>query len=172
MAHPLDAPDLARRLRVVRTLCRGAILGVAGLNTAVGLIVWHVLGGVPLAGNMVRLGGVSAATVVAGVLAAAAPGVALAVSAGRVRAGLRELPAPDSDGLVGVFAAATFAEYAVVAGLGFACAALLHLTADPLMFAWVGWLLAFLVVRFPTTRRARAWYDRWGSGRGPVISDQ
>jgi hypothetical protein len=95
--------------------------------------------------------------------------VAVAAGGLQTRAGVRKLaadppvppgPPADADGLVGVFAAATFAEYAVACAVGFAWAVLLHATADPLMLVWIAGLVGFLAARYPTDRRAKAWFDR------------
>jgi hypothetical protein len=168
-AHPLDAPLLARRLQVVRALCTAMIAGVVVVVLGVVSVLTFVFDWGPLAGHRVTVGGVSVLTPVAAVLTLATPAVAMAVGGSQTRAGVRKLaadpPAPpgreaDAEGLVGVFAGATFAEYAVTAAVGFAWAVVLHATADPLMLVWVAGLLAFLAVRYPTDRRARGWFDR------------
>jgi hypothetical protein len=161
--HPLDDPRLARRLATLRTLCLGVMVFLVGISAGVGLVVWFALDGVPLAGRLVTVGGVSLVTVVAGVLTLAVPVVAVRVGQARGEAGVRELAAEgaadDPEKLLEVFAGVTFAEAAVAGGVGFAWAALFHLTSDPLMLAWVGLLIAFLAARYPTAGRARAWFD-------------
>jgi hypothetical protein len=161
--HPLDAPRHVRRLAALRFLCAGLMLALVVISVGVGMVVWYVLEGLPLAGRRVTVGGVSLPTVVTGVLTLAVPVVALWVGRSRGEAGLRALAAegPDDDAekLLDVFAGVTFAEYAVAGGVGFAWAVLFHLTSDPLMLLWIGALLAFMALRYPTSGRARAWFD-------------
>ena len=161
--HPLDAPRHVRRLANLRLLCLGLMLMLAVLSAGIGMVVWFVLEGLPLAGRRVTVGGVSLPTVVTGVLTLAVPVVALWVGRSRGEAWLSALaaegPDDDTEKLLDVFAGVTFAEYAVAGGVGFAWATLFHLTSDPLMLLWVGGLIAFMALRYPTTGRARAWFD-------------
>lgn len=160
--HPLDEPIAARRLGVLRTLCQGIAAGLVVITAGVWLVVRQVFGGQPLAGNLVTLAGVSAVTVGAAVLTAVAVPVALWAGRAKAAAVLRELaarPEGDADQLLDAFAAGTFAAYAVAAVWGFLCAAVFHLTTDPLMIALVGVVLAVMAVRYPTTGRAKAWFD-------------
>jgi hypothetical protein len=161
--HPLDAPRHVRRLANLRLLCAGLMLLLVVVSVGVGMVVWYVLEGLPLAGRRVTVGGVSLPTVVTGVLTLAVPFVALRVGRSRGEAGLRALAAEgdpdDAEQLLEVFGGRTFAEYAVAGGVGFAWAVLFHLTSDPLMLAWIGALVGFMALRYPTTARARAWFD-------------
>jgi hypothetical protein len=165
-AHPLDGPRLVRRLAALRGLCSVLMLALVVISAGFGLVVWYVLDGLPLAGRLVTIGGLSVITVATGVLTPLVPVVALWAGRRRGEAGLRELAAEPSAGdeadaerLVDVFAGQTFTEYAVAGGVGFAWAVLFHVTSDPLMLLWVGGLVVFMAVRLPTTARARRWFD-------------
>lgn len=162
-SHPLDAPRHARRLAALRFLCLGLMLLLVVVTVGIGMVVWYVLGGLPLAGRRFVVGGVSLPTVVTGVLTLAVPAVALWAGRRRGEAGLRALAAEgeddDTEKLLDVFAGVTFAECAVAGGVGFAWALVFHLTSDPLMLLWIGGLIAFVALRYPTSRRARAWFD-------------
>ena len=145
-----------RRLRFLQTLCRGLIVGVVGINVVVGTIVWYALDGIPLAGHRFAVGGVSVATIVAALLALVVPAVSLRVAKSKVRTALAANPGQ----IVEAFAMKTSVEYLPVVGLGFAFAGLYHFTADPTMLVLVAGLLAYLIARFPTTKRANAWVAR------------
>ena len=161
--HPLDPPRHVRRLATLRFLCLGLMMLLVVITVGIGMVIWYVLGGVPLAGRRFVVGGVSLPTVVTGVLTLAVPVVALWAGRRRGEAELRALASEgeddDAEKLLDVFAGQTFAEYAVAGGFGFACAVVFHLTSDPLMLAWVGGLIGFMALRYPTTGRARAWFD-------------
>jgi hypothetical protein len=157
---PLADPVLARRLAAIRTLCLAVVVGLVGIAAGVSLIVGYALDGQPLAGNAVTVQGLPLPTLVAATLAVVAVGVARRL--GRHRP--VPLPHPElagspeaHDARLNGFAAAAFAEFAVAAGTGFACCALMHVTADYRLLAVVGGLVLYLAARFPTAARARRW---------------
>jgi hypothetical protein len=157
--HPLDRPDLAGRFAGLRLISAGMILGMVMVATLIAMVVHFALDGQPLAGNGVRIGGLSVLSWGALFVAATAPVVALVVSARATAAGLAKLPTADVDGIVGVLATATFIEFAVTEAAGVLCALLYHVTADPLMLGCVAALAGFLVLRFPSPTRTKSWYD-------------
>ncbi|MFO0849761.1 MAG: hypothetical protein U0871_14590 [Gemmataceae bacterium] len=174
LTSPLADPVLARRLAGVQTLCLAVMTGLAGVAFGVSLVVGYALDWQPLAGNAVTVGGVSAATVVAAGLTLFVPPVAVAVGRWKRAAELRAVAAAhpeiagteeEADRLMAAFAGATFAEYAVAAGTGIAWTVLFHLTSDWRTLVLVGALLAFLVARYPTTRRTARWLEE---GRAEV----
>ena len=165
-ADPLADPVLVRRLRSVQTLYLALCAGLAGIAFGVGLVVGYALDWQPLAGNLVTVGGVSAATAFAAVVTLLTPVTAVAVgrwkAAGERRAIAAAHPelagtAELADRKLAGFAAVTFAEAIVTVAVGFAWSVLTHVTADWLMFPLVGLLLAWLAVRYPTMGRARRW---------------
>jgi hypothetical protein len=165
-ADPLADPAIRRRLGGIQTLYLGLCVGLAGIAFGVGLVVGYALDWQPLAGNLVTVGGYSAATVGAAVVTLLTPFAALAVgrwkAAGERRAIAASHPelagtAELADRRLAGFAAVTFAEAIVPVGVGFAWSVLTHITADRLMFPLVGLLLAWLAARYPTAARARAW---------------
>ena len=56
---PVVSPDFPRRLGTLQTLCQGVIVAVVGITFGFWMVVWTVFGGVPIAGNLFRVGGVS-----------------------------------------------------------------------------------------------------------------
>lgn len=161
--HPLADPAMTDRLAVLRTMCVGLAAALVVLPALIAGVVQFALDGQPLAGNGVQVAGLAAVTWLALLLAVAAPFVGLTLSTVQKRNGLEKLaaePAPADPGrLLDVFAAATFAEFAVADGAGAFCAVLYHVTADPVLIAAAVALAAYLGFRMPTTDRARRWYD-------------
>ncbi len=157
--HPLDRPDLAGRFAGLRLISAGMIVGMVMIAVLIAMVVHFALDGQPLAGNGVRIAGLSVLSWGAMFVAMAAPFVALFASAKATNDGLAKLPTANVDGIVGVFATATFIEFAVTEAAGILCALLYHVTADPLMLGCVAALAGFLVVRFPSASRTKSWYD-------------
>jgi hypothetical protein len=159
-AHPFDGPLAAHRLGALRTLCQVMIGALVLITLGVWMVVLKVFGGEPLAGNLVTLGGVSALTWVCGAATLVVAPLAVWVGRNRAEAGLRRMEGRGADEYLEVFAGATFASYAVALAWGFLCAIIFHLTADPVMLGLVAVMVGMLLARFPTTSRARAWFDR------------
>lgn len=161
---PFDRPDVIRRLMTLRTLSLGMMLGLAGISGVVMMIVHFALDGLPIAGRLMTVGGVSMVTVVAGVITLIIIPVTQFLASGRVERGLDELAARPRDdhpeGLLDLFAGYTFTCQIVPLMIGFCWAALMHLTADPLMLLWVSFLIGFMIVHYPTTVRAQNWYNQ------------
>lgn len=151
----IESP-LKRRLRFLQTLCRGLIIGVIGINVVVGMIVWYALDGVPLAGHRFTVGGVSMMTVVAAVLTFLIPAVSLWVAKTKSRTALTEHPGQ----VIEAFALKTGIEFLPIAGTGFVWAIFYHITAERMIWVLVACLLAYLFARFPTTKRANAWFAK------------
>ena len=163
---PSVAPDFPRRVGSLQTLCQGVIVAVVGITFGFWVVVATVFGGVPIAGNLFQIGGVSVVVWAAGLLTLAAPIVAIAVGWWRGRAGLARVAAAhpelagsaDEAGRVfDVFAAVVFAEYSVAAGTALALAVAFHLTSLFAILGCVAVLVLFLGVRYPTAERAKTW---------------
>lgn len=75
--HPLDVSPLRDRLVLLRTLCGGLMLAMAMVTALIVMVVWFALDGQPIAGNAVRVGGVSAVTLAAVAVAVVVPPVGL-----------------------------------------------------------------------------------------------
>lgn len=170
--HPLDRPDLADRLRVLRVACLGLIGGTAAVVTLITLVVRYALGGRPIVQNGALVGGVPVVTVVGAMLTLAAVAAASVLVPVLRAAGLKKVateppPPPEpgaeldteADRLVQVYAKGKFVEYGLGDGAAIATAVLYHLSADWLMIVFVVGMLAYLAVRFPTAGRVRAWFD-------------
>jgi len=164
---PLDDPAFARRLGVLRSLCQVVIGGLVVVTGGFWMVVWFALGGIPLAGNLYRIAGVSVVIWVAGLLTVAAPFVAIAVGRARGRAALSRVAAAhpelagsadEAERVFDAFAAAVFAEYAVAGGTALALAVTFHLTSLFPVLGGVAALVLFLVARLPTAGRAKKWF--------------
>jgi len=159
--HPFDEPLAVHRLGALRTLCQVMIGALIVITLGVWMVVLKVFGGEPLAGNLVTLGGVSALTWACGAITLVVVPLMFWVGRQRGEAGLRQLDGrTGTDEYLQVFAGATFASYAVAIAWGFLCAILFHLTADPIMLGLVAVIVGAMVARYPTTARAKAWFDR------------
>lgn len=159
--HPFDEPLAAHRLGALRTLCQVMIGAVIVITLGVWMVVLKVFGGEPLAGNLVTVGGVSALTWACAAITLVVAPLVFWVGRRRGEAGLRQLEGrAGADEYLEVFAGATFASYAVAIGWGFLSAIIFHLTADPIMLGLVAVIVGVMIVRYPTTGRAKAWFDR------------
>lgn len=158
-AHPFDDPLAAHRLGALRTLCQVMIGALVLITLGVWMVVLKVFGGEPLAGNLVTLGGVSALTWACGTITLVVAPLALWFGRKRAEAGLQRIEKTGTDEYLEVFGGATFASYAVALAWGFFCAILFHLTADPIMLGLVAVIVGVMLLCFPTTARAKAWFD-------------
>lgn len=164
---PADGDDLAAKLRSLRTLCLGVVLfEVALLLMASGVVVFA------LKGPLVKIGGTVALTGVGAVLTLTAVVVAVLLVPSLTKSGLRTVattaPPPPEEGvppdtptdrLWRVYAQGKFAEYGLTTAAAFVTAVLYHLSADWLMLVFVGGMIAFQIVRFPTEGRVRKWLE-------------
>ena len=170
--HPLDTPEMLGRQHLLRVLCLILIGGVLFITAGVVSTVYFALGGKPLSGNAGRLVGVPIITVVGAALTLTAVALARFLVPILWSRGIRrvatEPPEPPEDGvppeteperLWRVYSSGKFAEFALAEAAAVATAILYHLTADLAMIAFVGGVVAFLIVRLPTAARNRAWYD-------------
>jgi hypothetical protein len=168
--HPLDRPEFVDRLRALRVVCLGIILGTAAVVTLITLVVRYALNGRPIVQNGAMAGDIPIVTAVGLVLTLGAVAVAAVCVPVMRAAGLRTIatappPPPDTredseaDRLWQVYAKGKFVEYAVLDGAAIATAVLYHLSADWLMIGFVVGMLAYLAVRLPTADRVRAWFD-------------
>src|SRR3954469_12548298 len=90
---PSDDRAFARRVGSLQTLCLGVIVALVGITGGFWMVVWFALGGIPLAGNLFRVAGVSVVVWAAGRLTLAAVTAAPAVGRARGRAGLARVAA-------------------------------------------------------------------------------
>ncbi len=163
---PADGDDLSAKLRSLRTLCLGVLLFEVALLFMVSGVVVLALGNKPL----VKIGGTVALTGVGAVLTLTAVVVAVLVVPYLTKSGLKTVattaaPPPEegvppdtpTDRLWRVYAQGKFAEYGLTTAAAFVTAVLFHLAADWLMLGFVGGMVAFQVVRFPTEGRVRTW---------------
>ncbi len=170
--HPLDTPEMLGRQYLLRTLCLILIAGIVLITAGVVSTVYFALGGKPLGGNAGRLLGVPIITVVGAALTLTAVALARLIVpilwSGGIRRVATEPPETPEDGvppeteperLWRVYSSGKFAEFALAEAAAVATAVLYHLTADPVMLAFVGGVVVFLIIRLPTTLRNRAWYD-------------
>ena len=170
--HPLDTPAMLGRQRLLRALCLILIGGILFITAGVVSTVYFALGGKPLSGNAGRLVGVPIITVVGAALTLSAVALARLIVPIIWNGGIRKVateppetpeegvpPETEPERLWRVYSGGKFAEFAVAEGAAVATAVLYHLTADPVMIAFVGGVVAFLIVRLPTAARNRAWYD-------------
>jgi hypothetical protein len=163
-AHPLDRPDLQDRQRAVRVACLGIVLGTAVVVTSITMVVRFALGGRPIMQNGALVAGIPVVTVFGAAVTLGAAAVASLVIPAMRRAGLKQIaaepPDPDADPerLWLLYAKTKFAEYGLADGAAVLTAVLYHLSADWLMIVFVGGMLAFLLVRFPTQAAVRRWY--------------
>ena len=170
--HPLEAPPMIARQRVLRALCLILIAFVLILTAGVISTVYFALGGKPLSGNAGRLVGVPIITVVGATLTLSAVTIARFITPivwtrGINRVATEPPDAPEEgatletepERLWRVYAGGKFAEYAIAEAAAVATAVLYHLTADPVMIGFVAGVIAFLLLRLPTAARNREWYD-------------
>ncbi len=170
--HPLETPEMRGRQHLLRVLCLGLIAGLLFITAGVVSTVYFALGGKPLGGNAGRLLGVPIITVIGAVLTLSAVALARLIVpilwSGGIRKVATQPPETPEDGvppeteperLWRVYASGKFAEFALAEAAAVATAVLYHLTADPVMLAFVGGVIAFLIVRLPTASRNRVWYD-------------
>lgn len=163
----VTSPAFARRVGSLQTLCQGVIVGLVGLTIGFWMVVSYALDGIPLAGNLFQIAGISVVVWVAGIFTLAAPAAAIAVGRTKRRAGLARVAAAhpelagsadESERVFDVFAAVVFAEYAVAGGTALALAVFFHLTSLFPILGFVAGLLIFLVLRYPTVGWARVWF--------------
>jgi hypothetical protein len=170
-APDFDRPPFGDRLRAIRMICGILIFGVFVLASGVIATVTFALGGRPLGGNAGRVDGVPVVTVGAafatlGCLAVASFAVPVIWKRGvaQVRTTPADEPeegaAPETEGdrLWRVYAAGKFTEFALAEGAAVATLVMFHLTADWLMMAFVAAMVAFMLVKFPTAAKAKAWF--------------
>lgn len=164
---PSAAPQFAaRRVGSLQTLCQGVIVGVVGITVGFWIVVATIFGGVPIAGNLFRLGGVSVVVWAAALVSIAALVAAMMVGRSRGRVGLARVAAAhpelagsaeEADRVFDVFAAVVFAEYAVAGGTALALAVTFHLTSLFPLLGFVAVLVLFLLMRYPTAGWAKVW---------------
>lgn len=166
---PFEDPAFARRVASLQTLCLGVIVGLVGITVGFWMVVWFALDGIPLAGNLFQIAGVSVVIWVAGLLTASAMIAAPAVGRSRGRAGLARVAAAhpelagsddEAERVFDVFAAVVFAEYAVAGGTAFFLAVTFHVTSLFPVVGCVAALLGFLGARYPTGGRAERWFAK------------
>jgi len=129
-------------------------------------VVLLALGNQPL----VKIGGTQVLTGVGAVLTLTAVVVAVLLVPYLTKSGLRTVattvPPPPEEGvppdtptdrLWRVYAQGKFAEYGLTTAAAFITAVLFHLSADWLMMGFVGGMVVFQIVRFPTEGRVRSW---------------
>ncbi len=172
----------ADKSRPLRVLCLAFIVGGMVLIVGPASVVYFALGGGPLVKgpNANVLLGVGAVVTLSAVVAATllAPLV--------LRAGLKrtafEVPEPPDEGaqpdteadrLFRVYAQGKFTEYALAEGAAVLTAVLYHLSAHPLMLVFVGGMVLYMAMRFPTAGRVLGWMrfaagevDRMKGGSG------
>ena len=166
-----DRPPFGDRLRGIRMLCGVLILGVFILTTGVIATVKFALGGRALGGNAGRVDGIPVPTVVAAFLSLTCVAVASFVvpmiwkrGVDRVRCTPADppeegaTPETEADRLWRVYASGKFTEFALAEGAAIATLIMFHLTADWLMMAFVGAMVAFMLVKFPTAGKAKSWF--------------
>ena len=167
--HPFDVTEFAQKLSVIRTVCLGMMVILAGIAFGFSLVVYFALDGIALAGNMLSVGGVSILAIGAGVLTPFVPLVAWKVGQSKRAAGVRKLvdahpevigSEAETEGLLDAYAGGKFTEYAIATGVGFVWAIVFHVISSPLMLAWIAVLIGFLAVRFPTVSNAKSWYNK------------
>jgi hypothetical protein len=170
--HPFDRPEFADRQRALQVLCLGIIVSTALIVFAITLVVRYALGGRPILQNGAMVNGIPIVTVVGAVLTLSAVAIAVLVvprvwSAGWKRIATQPPPSPEpgtapdteADRLWKLYGQGKFIEYGLGDGAAILTAILYHLSADWLMLVFVAGMLGFLIVRFPTRTRMRAWFD-------------
>jgi heme/copper-type cytochrome/quinol oxidase subunit 2 len=170
--HPLDRPEFADRHRVLKFLCGGLMVAMTLVTLLVIAVVRFALGARPLPGNAGLVAGVPILTVLAAVITLTVPLIATIVVPIIRASGIRKVattpPAPpepgapdenDADRLWKVYSAGKFVEYALAEGAVLATAILFHVTSDWTMMGFIAAMVLFMLVRFPTTARARTWFD-------------
>lgn len=160
------ADDLADKLRGLRVMCGAMIASGFVLLAMVSSVVWFGLGG----RSLVKIGGTEVLTGVGAVLTLTAVALAVLLVPVLTRAGLRKVattpPDPPDEGaepdtaldrLWRVYAQGKFVEYGLAEGAAVVTAVLFHLSADWVMLLFVGGMIVFQIVRFPTEGRVRGW---------------
>jgi len=164
---PPDAPEFAGRQALFRAMCAGMVVFLLIVSAGFWLIVTYALDGVPLAGNRLLIEGVPVVTIVATMVTVIVPFIAWRVGRAKgdaaVRRMLRDHPevvGPDADAerLMNAVAGRVFGTHAVLVGVGFAWAILLHLTSSPGLLGCIGVVVAVMVAWHPTAGRVRRWY--------------
>lgn len=163
---PADGDDLADKHRGLRVMCGGMIAFGFALLALVSSVVVFGLGGqsLPKGGGTVVLTGIGA------VLTLTAVALAVLLVPVLTKSGLRKVatepPAPPEEGvepdteldrLWRVYAQGKFLEYGLAEGAAVITAVLFHLSADWVMLLFVGGMILFQIVRFPTEARVRGW---------------
>lgn len=169
--HPLDRPELVDRRQMLQRVCLALIVGSVVVGVGVLMVVKFALGGAPLPGNGARLGGIPVLTVVGAVATLTAVAAAMWLGPQVTKNRLLELatepiPPPaegepaesESERLLQVYSAGKFVEFALAEMASFLAALLYHLSSDWLLLVFAAGMIAFLVVRFPTTARIHSWY--------------
>ena len=170
--HPLDRPEFADRQRVLKALCLGLMVMMTMVTLLVIAVVRFALGARPLPGNAGLVGGIPILTIIAAVITLTVPLVATILVPLLRAAGIRRVattePAPpepgavdenDADRLWKVYSAGKFVEYALAEAAVLATAVLFHVTSDCLMMGFIAAMVLFMLVKFPTTAKARVWFD-------------
>ena len=166
--HPLDAPTAQAKHRVLAFLFATLIIGLAVVLIGVSGTVIFALGGRPLPKNGAMLSGIPILTVIGAILTMSAVMMATVIVPFLTKSGLTtiarrtggEADESESDALLALYSKTKFLEAALAEGAGVVTAILFHLSADWLMIAFAGGMLAFLLLRFPTKSALRTWYDR------------
>jgi hypothetical protein len=170
--HPLDRPEFAGRLKALQVLCLGMMLGTVAFLVGAAMVVRFALGGRPIMQNGALAGGIPIVTVIGAVVTLTAVAVATLLGPVVRKAGLKAVattpppppepgtaPDTEADWLWKVYAQGKFAEFGLADGAAILTAVLYHLSADWLMLVFVGGMLAYMAVRFPTAGRVRSWFD-------------
>ena len=168
MPHPLDAPEYAQKLTLMRTVSLGMMAVIAVVSVGFALVVFYALDGVPLAGNRLTVGNVSVLALagVAGTpfvpLAAYLAGRAKrAALVGRMALDHPEVVGPDADAerLVNAYAGGQFTESAAAFSYSLFLAIVFHVISSPLLLGCIAVMVLFLAARFPFTGRVKGWFD-------------
>ena len=170
--HPLDRPEFVDRQRMLKVLCGGLMVMMTMVTLLVIAVVRFALGARPLPGNAGLVAGMPILTIIAAVLTLAVPTVATILVPLLRAAGLRKVattdplpPEPgtadenDADRLWKVYSVGKFVEYALAEGAVLATAVLFHVTSDWVMMGFIAALVLYMLVKFPTTEKARSWFD-------------
>lgn len=164
----LDHAGFTSRMRVFRLVCLAMPIGLIIVTCSIVGVVQIALDGVPLAGNAVQFAGRPVASWVGLLFAAQMPITALLISRSLKSSGVRRIAedttlTPGSETeyqrLLETYGGAKFVECAIAEGVGFVCAILYHLTADPAVIGLVAGVVGFLIWRVPTRIGVRSWLE-------------
>ncbi|MCZ2341541.1 MAG: hypothetical protein LC104_07055 [Bacteroidales bacterium] len=164
----LDHAGFPSRLRVFRLVGLAMPIGLIIVTCSIVGVVQMALGGIPLAGNAVQFAGRPVASWVGLALAVQIPLIAWFVHRALLTSGVRRVAqdrtlATDTTAeyqqLLEVYGGAKFVEMTMIEGIGFVCAILYHLTADPAIIGLVIGLVSYMVWRVPTRSAVRSWLE-------------